>query len=112
MYDGWGGCYPYKLTTKTWIEYNRKFVWWKETGIHPSCFKSTNGWTAGLTFCNWVGKNHQPNSGGYHITSRGAWDMAPLGGPVEKEEPISVYAYPSGYANGHNTFCVCNPSVP
>lgn len=111
MYDGYGGCYPYKLTSKTWIEYNHKYVWWKETGIHPSCFKETHGWSAGLTFCNWVGKNHQPDGGGYHITSRAVWDMAPLGGPVEKEEPVSVYAYPSGYANGHNTFCVCNPST-
>lgn len=110
-YDGPGGCTPYKLTTKTWIEYNHRFVWWKNDGIHPSCFKSTHGFTADLTFCNWVGQNHQPNYGGYHITSRGVWDLAPLGGPWEREEPVSVYAYPSGYANGHNTFCVCNPST-
>jgi hypothetical protein len=111
-YDGPGGCKQYKLTLKTWIEYNGRYVWWKQDGIHPSCFKSTFGWSADLTFCNWVGNNHQPNYGGYHITSRGVWDIAPLGGPVEAEEPVSVYAYPSGYANGHNTFCVCNPSVP
>lgn len=110
-YDGPGGCKPYKLTTKTWIEYNKRFVWWKNDGIHPSCFKSTHGFSADLEFCNWVGQNHQPNYGGYHITSRGVWTIAPLGGPWEKEEPVSVYAYPSGYANGHNTFCVCNPST-
>ncbi len=110
-YEGPGGCRPYKLTAQTWIEYNRKFVWWKASGIHPACFKSTLGFTASNTFCNWVGPNHQPNYGGYHITSRHVWDIAPLGGPVEKEEPVSIYAYPSGYANGHNTFCVCNPST-
>jgi sugar lactone lactonase YvrE len=110
-YDGPGGCKPYKLTAKTWIEYNRKFVWWKASGIHPACFKSTLGFTADNTFCNWVGQNHQPNYGGYHITSRHVWAIAPLGGPVEREEPVSIYAYPSGYANGHNTFCVCNPST-
>ncbi|HEX6154193.1 MAG TPA: hypothetical protein VFZ19_11795, partial [Solirubrobacterales bacterium] len=109
-YDGPGGCVPFKLTLKTRFEYNRRYVWWKENKPHPSCFRSTNGFTANLEFCNWVGKNHQPNFGGYHITSRGVWAIAPFGGPLEREEPLSLYMYPSGYAGPHTTFCVCNPS--
>lgn len=111
-YDGLGGCEPYELIVKSPFFYNRRFVWWKSPKPNPGCFKETFGITASLTFCNWVGKNHEVNYGGYHITSRGVWDIAPLGGPVEREEPVSTYMYPSGYAKGHNTFCVCNPSVP
>jgi DNA-binding beta-propeller fold protein YncE len=109
-YEGYKGCYPFKLTLTTRFEYNHRYVWWKESKPHPRCERSTHGFSASLEFCNWVGQNHQPNYGGYHITSRGVWAIAPLGGPVEKEEPVSIYMYPSGYANGHNTDCICNPS--
>jgi hypothetical protein len=109
-YNGPGGCKPYELVTKSPFFFNRRYVWWKSPKPNPACFKNTNGFTADLTFCQWVGKNHEVNYGGYHITSRGVWDIAPAGGPFESEEPVSVYMYPSGYAKGHNTFCVCNPS--
>jgi len=60
--------------------------------------------------CAWVGPNHQRYGGGYHITAQVLYIVSyvfKVGGDDHRH--MSVYAYGSGYANEHDTECICNP---
>jgi hypothetical protein len=112
MYEGPGGCIPFALHLEGTWEYNHKYAWWKKTTPKPKCPYSAHGANVTLDSCDWAGKNHQPDkAGGYHISAQGLFHVAPGGGPVEIPEPITEYMYASGYANGHNTAALCNPTV-
>jgi hypothetical protein len=109
MYDGPGGCFNYDLELVGKFEYNGHYAWWKPDKPHPRCPYSAHTATVNLDFCNWVGNNHQRYGGGYHISSQAIYHVDPAGVPVAIEEPITEYMYGDGYANGHNTTCICNP---
>lgn len=111
-YEGLGGCFVWYLPMEGTFEFNHKYAWWKNEKPHPKCPYSAHAASISESGCDWIGPNHQPDKkGGYHISAQVLYHVAPVNAPSEIYEPITEYMYASGYASGHNTDALCNPTV-
>ncbi|MGV1047831.1 MAG: hypothetical protein ACOYD4_04800 [Solirubrobacterales bacterium] len=105
-----GGCWAEDIKIEGRWEYNRKFAWWKESKPHPKCPNTGHVVSMELTYCNWVGPNHQKYGGGYHISSLDRVNITGfVGATFTVPEHLTMYMYGDGYGYGHNTEAICNP---
>jgi len=104
------GCGDWEQRIKGFFWYNYRRVWFPDDR-DPMC--PNHGFPALIDVevqqCAWVGPNRQVYGDGYHITARVLFSTTALKVAVTKDRHISVYAYGSGYANEHDTDCICNP---
>jgi NHL repeat len=108
-----GGCENWKHKIKGFFFFNGRYAWWKDRD--PICEHSqTFNVTITVTYCNWIGPNHQPYGDGYHISSQTRWDRRYDAKAVSsiKSYAMTIRMFGSGTWKGHGNSKVCNPSRP
>jgi 6-bladed beta-propeller/NHL repeat len=106
-------CGDWMQALKGFFWYNYKWAWYPGQR-DPRC---PNDGTVGVSVdyhvCEWVGKQKAwYETPGEHITAQVLYKIHyTLKGTIVDGRHMSVYAYPSGYANEHDTDCICNPST-
>lgn len=104
------GCWVFDAGLDGRWEYNGRFAWWKESKAHPSCPLDSHGGGMSLTYCDWIGPNHQRYGGGYHISAQVKYTLTGSFSAVfTNEEHMTAYLYGDGYGNSHDTAAICNP---
>jgi hypothetical protein len=106
-------CGDWEQAMKGFFWYNYKKAWYPDR--EPKCPNSgTVGIEVDWSVCEWVGAKYARSwEPGEHITARVLYKIHYLiKGTFSDNRHMAVYAYPSGYANEHDTDCICNPSIP
>ena len=106
-------CGDWEQAMKGFFWYNYHKAWYPARR-DPRCPpEGSPGISVEYHVCEWVGKHYAwYETAGEHITAQVLYKVSYLfKGTVDENRHMSVYAYPSGYANEHDTDCICNPST-